>query len=149
MPILSAAPMTWRTRGSLIFFDLTAMMLFIFGVAGMALAALGTYGLVAYAVKQSAHEIGIRIALGASTASVVRQFIARGMRLGIVGAIVGTIAALGATQMLSNVLFGVSATDLASYARALAIVLGGVLVATLVPARRAARTSPLHLLRHQ
>ena len=61
-------------------------MLFLFGAAGMALAAMGTYGLVSYTVKQSTHEIGIRMALGASGLSVVREFLGRGLRLGAIGA---------------------------------------------------------------
>ena len=81
-------PSRWpnRSAGALILFNLTATMLFIFGVTGMALAAMGTYGLVSYTVKQSTHEIGIRMALGASGLSVVRRFLARGLRLGAIGA---------------------------------------------------------------
>ena len=78
-----------QMRGALIFYNLTATMLFVFGVAGMALAAMGTYGLVSYTVKQSTHEIGIRMALGASGLSVVRRFLGRGLRLGAIGAAVG------------------------------------------------------------
>ena len=125
-------------------------MLFVFGVAGMALAAMGTYGLVSYTVKQSTHEIGIRMALGASGVSVVRRFLGRGLRLGAIGA--GARHRRGARRRAgcsASVLFGVSATDAISFARALAIVLGGVIVATIVPAWRAARTNPLSALRHQ
>jgi ABC-type antimicrobial peptide transport system permease subunit len=115
----------------------------------MALAAMGTYGLVSYVVKQSTHEIGIRMALGASGLSIVRRFLARGLQLGAIGAALGTVAALSVSNLLGSVLFGVSATDTISFARALAIVLGTVVVATIVPAWRAARTSPLSALRHQ
>ena len=149
LPILSAKPMVNQMRGAFIFYNLTATMLFVFGVAGMALAAMGTYGLVSYTVKQSTHEIGIRMALGASAPAVVRRFLCRGLRLGVIGAAVGIVAALGVTRLLTSVLFGVSATDAISFARALALVLGVVLVATLVPAWRAARTNPLSALRHQ
>jgi putative ABC transport system permease protein len=124
-------------------------MLFVFGVAGMALAAMGTYGLVSYVVEQSTREIGIRMALGATRVSVVRGFLGRGLRLGAVGAALGIVAALGLTRLLGGVLFGVSTTDAISFARALAVVLGGVVVATVVPAWRAARTNPLTALRHQ
>ena len=110
---------------------------------------MGTYGLVSYIVKQSTHEIGIRMALGAPRLSVVRQFLARGLRLGAIGAALGIVAALGVGRLLGSVLFGVSATDAISFARALALVLGVVIVATLVPAWRAARTNPLSALRHQ
>lgn len=149
LPIQSSRPMTNTIRGAFLFFDLTATMLFVFGAAGMALAALGTYGLVSYAVTQRTHEIGIRMALGASSGSVVREFLGRGLRLGAFGAGLGVIAALGLGRVLSGVLFGVSATDAVSFTRALAIVFGVVALATAVPAWRAARTSPLAALRHQ
>lgn len=149
LPILYAKPLTERIRGSFVFFDLTAFMLSVFGAAGMALAALGTYGLVSYTVEQSTHEIGIRMALGARGRSVVRGFLGRGLRLGVTGAALGGGAALGLGRLLRTALFGVSPTDPLSFARALGIVGGGVLVATLVPAWRAARTNPLSALRHQ
>ena len=125
------------------------MMLFLFGTAGMALAALGTYGLVSYTVKQSTHEIGIRMALGAPAASVVRQFLGRGLRLGATGVALGSVVAFAAATLLGDALYGVSATDPLSFVRALAIVFGGVIAATIVPAWRAARTNPLSALRHQ
>jgi putative ABC transport system permease protein len=115
----------------------------------MALAAMGTYGLVSYVVRQSTREIGIRMALGASSASVVRRFVARGVRLGTLGAVLGILAALGVSRFLGSVLFGVSPTDATVFAMALAIVASGVLLATLVPAWRAARTNALAALRHQ
>jgi predicted permease len=149
LPILHARPMADAMRGAFLLFDLTAAMLFVFGVAGMALAAMGLYGLVSYIVRQSTHEIGIRMALGAPPFSVVRRFLARGLRLGGIGATLGVVGALGASRLLGRVLFGVSATDPMAFARALALVLGIVIVATLVPAWRAARTNPLSALRHQ
>ena len=149
LPLLFARPLTEQIAGALIFLNLTALMLFIFGTAGMALAALGTYGLVSYTVRQSAHEIGIRLALGASAASVVRHFVGRGVRLGSIGVVLGVFAALVAGRLLGNMLFGVSPTDAVSFARALAIVFGGVVAATIVPAWRAAKTDPLSALRHQ
>ena len=149
LPILSARPLEEAIRGAFIFLDLTATMLFIFGAAGMVLAAMGTYGLVSYTVAQSTHEIGIRMTLGASRGTVVRAFLARGLRLGVVGATIGIVAALGAARLLGSVLFGVSATDTTSFMRAAVVVLAGVLLATFVPAWRASRTDPLHALRHR
>jgi putative ABC transport system permease protein len=149
LPILSARSLLESTRGALIFLELTSAMLFLFGAAGMALAALGTYGLVSYVVRQSTHEIGIRMALGASSVSVVRRFLLRGVRLGAVGAGLGCTAALGVGRLLGNALYGVSATDAVSFARALAIVLAVIVAATFVPAWRASRTNPLSALRHQ
>ena len=149
LPILYAKPLEDRMGGALMLFNLMATMLFVFGIAGMALAAMGTYGLVAYTVKQTTHEIGIRLALGASGFSVVRGFVLRSLKLGAIGTGLGLAAALGMTRLLGSALFGVSATDKGSFVRALAIVLGGVVVATLLPAWRAARTNPLTALRHQ
>jgi putative ABC transport system permease protein len=147
LPILFVRPMRGQINGSLIFMRLAATMLSIFGLAGMALAAMGTYGLVAYTVKQRTHEIGIRLALGAQRAAVVRAFLRRGVQLGALGILLGLVAALGLTRLLGSMLFGVSATDLVSFVRALAVVLGVVLLATLVPAWRASRTDPLTALR--
>ena len=149
LPVLDARPLADQINGATMLFTLAAAMLFVFGVAGMALAALGTYGLVSYMVKQSTHEIGIRIALGAPRHSLVQRFLARGLRLGGIGAAIGIVMALAATRMLGAVLFGVSATDPASFARALAIVMSVVVVATLVPAWRASRMNPLSALRHR
>ena len=149
LPILHARPMEETTRGAFIFFDLTATMLFLFGAVGVGLAVMGTYGLVAYVVRQSTREIGIRLALGASGPSVVRGFAARGLRLGAIGAVLGILAALGVSRLLGSVLYGVSPTDLPSFGGALGMVLGGVVLATIVPAWRAARTDALSALRHQ
>jgi predicted permease len=149
LPVVWSRPLAERVANSLVFMNLTAAALFVFGAAGMVLAALGTYGLVSYTVRQSTHEIGIRMALGASAASVIRAFLVRGLRLGAVGAAGGLAAALGATRLLRGVLFGVTPTDPVSFATALAIVLGGVALATLVPAWRAARVDPMRALRHQ
>jgi predicted permease len=149
LPILSARSMVSAMRGATLLYDLMATMLFVFGATGMALAALGTYGLVSYTVKQSTHEIGIRMALGASGHSVVMAFLTRGVRLAAIGTVLGVVAALALTRLLGSLLFGVSATDPVSFARAIALVLGGVMVATLVPAWRASRTNPLSALRHQ
>ena len=81
--------------------------------------------------------------------AIVRRFLGRGLRLGLIGAASGTVVALGATRLLGSVLFGVSATDPVSFARAAAIVLGTVAAATMLPAWRASRTDPVKALRHQ
>jgi predicted permease len=149
LPIVAATSLAYQTGWALIFFQFMAVGLLIFGVAGMALAAMGIYGLVSYTVTQSTREIGIRMALGASRLSIVHAFAGRGLRLGAVGAALGAVAALGISTLLGSVLFGVSTTDPSSFARALAIVLGSALVATIVPAWRAARGNPVSGLRHQ
>lgn len=148
LPIVNARSLAKETRGALLFYSFMSAMLFVFGITGMALAALGTYGLVSYTVKQSTHEIGIRMALGASGFAVVRGFLGRGLRLGAIGVVVGTLAALGVGRLLQNAIFGVSPTDGVSFAQALAIVFVVVVVATFIPAWRASRTDPLKALRH-
>ena len=149
LPIQSARPMSMQFTSSLLLFNITATMLFVFGLAGMALAALGTYGLVAYTVRQSTHEIGIRMALGAGPRR-------RGARLSRTRPAAGSHwrrlrhrRRLASSRYLTGWLFGVTATDAVSFTRALAIVLVGVVMATLVPAWRASRTDPLSALRHQ
>jgi len=120
-----------------------------FGVFAMILTALGTYGLVSYAASQSTHEIGIRLAIGADRSEVLRRFLARGLRLGIVGAIVGVVTAAAASRVLSSLLYGVSATDAVSFSSAIVVVIGVVLAASLLPAWRASRTDPIAALRHR
>jgi predicted permease len=149
LPLMNAGALADRTEGALIFFTFAATMLFVFGTAGMALAALGTYGLVSYTIRASTREIGIRMALGATSVAVVRGLAVRGMRLGVLGIAVGLLVALAGTRLLGSVLYGVSATDVTAYAWALGIVLATVSAATVVPAWRASQTNPLSALRHQ
>jgi len=149
LPLGDVSTLRDMARANMVFLEMAAGGLFVFGVAGLALAAMGIYGLVSYTVRQSAHEIGIRMALGARGIEVVWHFLRRGLRLGTVGAVVGMVTALALTRLLGSVLYGVSATDPSSFASALAVVLGGVIVATIVPAWRAARTNPLTALRQR
>ena len=148
LPIGDARPLSDETRTPLLFLEMASAGLFIFGIAGMALAAMGIYGLVSYTVKQSTHEIGIRMALGARSLGVVWQFLQRGLRLGAIGLVIGTAAALALTRLLGGVhLRRERDRSRFSFAGALAVVLGGVIVATVIPAWRAARTPPLMALR--
>jgi len=87
------------------------------------------------------------MALGAQRVDVVWHFLRRGLRLGGIGVIVGTVSALVLTRLVGSVLYGVSATDPVSFAGAVAVVVGAVVVATVIPAWRAARTPPLKALR--
>ena len=147
LPAFETRLLTDQARATLTILEMAADGLFIFGAAGLALAAMGIYGLVSYTVKQSTHEIGIRMALGARSVEVVWHFLRRGLRLGGIGVIVGTVSALVLTRLLGSVLYGVSAIDPVSFAGAVAVVVGGVVVATVIPAWRAARTPPLKALR--
>jgi ABC-type antimicrobial peptide transport system permease subunit len=149
LPILTAQMLSIQMAVALSIFTMVASILVVFGVIAMILTALGTYGLVSYAVSHSTHEIGIRLAIGAARGEVLRRFLTRGLRLGVVGTIVGLVVAGAAARALSSLLYGVSATDAVSFSSAVAVVIAVVLGASLVPAWRASRTDPIAALRHR
>ncbi len=149
LPILNARMLSEQTRVALSVFSLAAGMLMTFGVIAMILTALGTYGLVSYAAKQSTHEIGIRMAIGASSGEVLRRFLGRGLKLGAAGAACGLLASVVITRLLASLLYGVSATDAVSIPTASAVGMPIVLGASLIPAWRASRTDPIAALRHR
>ena len=126
-----------------------SILLGLFAAIALLLAAAGIYGLIAYSVAQRTHEIGVRIALGAARANVLWMVVREGASLGIVGLAIGVAGALGLTRLLGAMLFGVAATDLPTFAAALAGMLLVVLLAALVPAFRATRISPVTALRYQ
>ena len=107
------------------------------------------YGLVSYAAKQSTHEIGIRIAIGADRGDVLRRFLGRGLRLGAAGAACGLLVSAVVTRLLASLLYGVSATDAVSFSAASAAVMAIVLGASLIPAWRASRIDPIAALRQR
>jgi ABC-type antimicrobial peptide transport system permease subunit len=126
---------------------LAAMVTAILGAAGLFLAALGVYGIVAYTVAQRTREIGIRIAVGATPNSVMRTMTFVGLRLVSVGVGIGLLLSLAGTRVMSSFLLGVSPTDPVVFA-AITVALGVVVVvASAVPARRAAKVDPLVALR--
>jgi ABC-type antimicrobial peptide transport system permease subunit len=149
LPILNARMLSEQTRVALSVFSMAAGVLVVFGVIAMILTALGTYGLVSYVVRQSTHEIGIRIAIGASPVELLRTFLGRGLSLGVIGAVCGLVGSLLVTRLLGGLLYGVSPTDAASFTGAATVVLTTVLVASFVPAWRASRTDPIAALRHR
>jgi putative ABC transport system permease protein len=125
----------------------TMTVLSIFAALALVLSAVGLYGVIALSVGQRTREIGVRMALGASSRDVVRQILGEGMRLAAVGAVVGIFGALAASRVIASMLFGVSAVNVWLYAAAIAGVLGVSAIATLLPARRATRVDPLLALR--
>jgi len=119
------------------------------GLLALVLASVGVYGVVAYTVGRRAREIGIRIALGASARSVVALMLKRTMRPVFVGAVIGLAGALGVSQILSSVLFGVSPVDPIALLGAVVVVCGVALAAGGLPARRAARIDPNKTLHYE
>ena len=119
--------------------------------AGMALmlAAVGIYGVIAYSVSQRTHEIGIRMALGAERADVVKMVIGQGMRMAALGIAMGIAGAAAVSRILSAQLYEVSATDAATYLVVSILLLAVALAATYIPARRATAVDPLIALRYE
>jgi ABC-type antimicrobial peptide transport system permease subunit len=111
------------------------------------IAALGVYGLIAYTVKQKTQEIGVRTALGAPRGRIVGHFLRHGVRLTAVGIGIGVILALGASRLMTSVMFGVAATDPVSFTVASVMVMAAALFASLAPAWRAATMDPVSALR--
>ena len=124
------------------------LMLGVFATCASLIAAIGIYGVVSFWVSQRTRELGIRAALGARQMDLMQLVIRQAIVLVAVGIAVGLVAAFGLTRVMSSLLFGVSSTDAVTYVL-LAVVLGVVaLVATYVPARRAAGVPPIVALRH-
>jgi putative ABC transport system permease protein len=108
-----------------------------FAMLALLLALGGIYGVLAYAVARRSTEIGVRVALGASARSVLRLIVTQGMRPVVTGIVVGLLAALGVSRLLVSLLYGITATDVTTYAAVIALIVLSGLVACLVPARRA------------
>jgi ABC-type antimicrobial peptide transport system permease subunit len=127
---------------------LIAILGFFAGVA-LALAAVGIYGIVAHAVAQRTHEIGVRMALGAVVGDILFLVMRQGSTPVAVGLAVGIGAAVGVSQLLGSILYGVTPTDPVTYASVVAILAAVALVACIAPARRAAKVDPLVSLRSE
>jgi ABC-type antimicrobial peptide transport system permease subunit len=111
------------------------------------LAAIGLYGVMSYAVSQSTHELGLRMALGARAMDLLRLVMSKGLTLAFVGILAGTAASLGLTRLIANFLYKVSPRDPLAFGAALAVMLVVAVAACLVPAWRASRIDPSHALR--
>jgi predicted permease len=120
-----------------------------FGVAALALAAIGIYGLMAYSVEQRTQEIGIRLALGADTRQVKRMVVFQGMRLAVIGLVVGIAGSFAAAKLISTWLFGVTAWDPGVFVTAPIVLTLVALIAAWIPARRASRVDPIDALRYE
>jgi putative ABC transport system permease protein len=125
----------------------SAVLLGGFSLASLLLAAIGIYGLLAYSVTQRTREIGVRVALGAEPGSIIRMVVASGARMVITGAAAGLAAALALSGLLKSLLFGIGPRDPLTFIAAPAIFVAVALAAAYVPARRAARVSPMEALR--
>jgi ABC-type antimicrobial peptide transport system permease subunit len=123
------------------------LLLTIFGAVALVLAAIGIYGLMAYSVQQRTQEIGIRMALGADRSTIRKLVVWQGMRLALVGMVVGIAAAFGLTRLIASFLFGVKSWDPLVFVTVPIVLAGVALLAVWLPANRAARLDPMQALR--
>jgi putative ABC transport system permease protein len=123
------------------------LLLGLFALVGLALAGVGLYGVISYTVTQRTREIGVRMAMGAQTSDVLRLVIGEGMKLALIGALLGLGGALALTRLLKTLLFDVSATDPLTFIVIAALLIIVALLACWIPARRAANMDPLASLR--
>ncbi|MEN3332669.1 MAG: hypothetical protein V7641_2034 [Blastocatellia bacterium] len=149
LPLLNVMPMTEQIGFSLIPLRLASSIVSVLGLVGLALAAIGIFGVVSYSVAQRTREIGIRMALGAERRDVLRLVLGQGLKLALIGVVIGLVMSFTLTRALASLLYGISASDplvFVTMALALSIV---ALAASYLPARRATRVDPMIALRYE
>jgi putative ABC transport system permease protein len=146
-PISDVRTMEARIDRSLKNQRFNMVLLAVFASCALTLAAIGIYGIVAYAVTERTHEIGVRVALGAQRQDIMRMVVRQGMTMTLIGTGAGLAAAFGVTRVMSTLLFGVSAADPITFAVIPLLLLAVAAWACYVPARRATRVDPIVALR--
>ncbi len=149
VPVFKVKPMQQYVDERLSAKRMAAYSLAVGALIALLLAAVGIYSVVAYSVAQRTHEIGLRIALGASSGNILKLIVGTGLRLVFIGGVIGLAGALVLTQLLSGLLFGVSARDPLTLAGIISILGVVALLACYLPARRAMKLDPLEALRYQ
>ena len=124
-----------------------AAVLGVFGLLGLVLAAIGIYGVMSYSVSRRTREIGLRMALGAETRDVIKLIVKQGMGLTLIGAMLGVMLAVAVTRLLASLVYGVTATDPATFAGVVLFVIAVAVLACYLPARRATKVDPMKALR--
>jgi predicted permease len=147
VPLYDVRPMRERVADAMGYARFSATLLAAFAAVALALAALGTYGVISFGVSQRTREIGVRVALGATRGDVLRLIVGQGIGLAVVGGTVGLAGALAATRVLRALLYDVAPSDPVTLVSIMALLVAAVILASWLPARRAAGVHPAEALR--
>jgi putative ABC transport system permease protein len=149
LALYDARPLVENIAISMIPQRIAAILLGVFGLLALTLASVGLYGVMAHSVSQRTQEIGIRMALGATSRDVLRLIVGQGMLLAVIGVGLGLAGAFGLTRFLATLLYGVSPTDLATFAGTPLLLVTVALIACFIPAYKATKVGPMVALRHE
>ena len=146
-PIADVRPMEEIVRETFARQRLSTLLLVVFSLASLLLASVGIYGVLAYYVASRTREIGVRVALGAAPGRILRLVVGNGAQMVIIGAAAGLACALLLSGLMKGLLFGIGPRDPLSFVLAPAVLIGVAVLAAYIPARKAARISPVEALR--
>jgi predicted permease len=149
LPLFAVKSMAEQVATTLWQQRMAASLIGIFGGLALVLAAIGLYGVIAHSVTQRTREIGIRMALGADSTNIVGLVVKQGLRLAATGVLMGVVAAMALTRLMSSLLYEVSATDPTTFIIAAVALIAVASLASYVPARRATKVDPMIALRHE